>query len=311
MASASLLERVVRTSALAAGARQRMQKRASLLGAAGKAIGGIANFGRGLVGAAPKLAPGAGKSVMHAMGANTPARVLAGAGGLYGAGYGAYHGLGIGKPPNHQAEFDKNRMMMGGDDGNSGLHGQYQSDIDATELGYYNPHTGARHDDWYSRIFGFQGLSASERKQQVASMQAKLDAAKAGTGTLGDYRGNTRGWLRNGETLYGTTYDQMREQAMQAAQAGVNQSGFRPGLMQRMMFDGVPRQVSDDAQKNMQSFIQKYGPKAPGRPVSAAHRFSYIGGRPAGPVDYSHLGLGTGFGHDYSGYYQPYGMVGR
>ncbi len=296
MSSAGLLGQVARTAAMAAGARQRMQKRAWIARGAG-------NFLRGMAGAAPKLATPGLTSAMHTAGKYTANTALA-AGGLYGAGMTGYHGLGIGKPPDHQAKFNENSQMM------NRLHDQYSSDIDAVEAGTYNPHTGARADGWWSGIFGFQGLTPAERSQQVAAMKAKLQAAQTGTGTLGDYRGNARGWLRNGESIYGTNYDEMRQQALQSAQSGLNQPSYRPGLLQTALLDGTPREVGGDAQQAMQSFITKYGPKA-AKPATAAQRFSYIGGRPAGPVDFSHLGLGSGFGHDYSGYYQPYGMVQR
>ncbi len=311
MTSASLLGQVARTAAMAAGARLRMQKRAGVVDAAGKAMGGVGNFLRGTFGLAqktPLIHPaGNPKSWMHALGSSTLSRLAVGAGGAYGGGMTAYHGLGIGKPPDHQSEFNRNRELLQGqahEDGRGGMLGQYDHDIAAVEGGTYNPHTGRRHDDWYSQIFGFQGLSAPERRQQADAMRAKLEAARAGTGSLGDYRGNRRGWFGTGESM---TYEQARQKAMQAAQSGVNQSTFNPGLMQRALLDGAPRQVSDDARTAMQSFIQAYGPKAPSaRPTPAAQRFSYIGGRPTGPIDFSHLGLGSGFGHDYSALYQPH-----
>lgn len=316
MASAALVNRVAKTATLAPQALGRMQKHA-FFGAAWKGLSGLGrglgNLGRGAVGAAPKFGPmptgvpaaaaagatvptaaAAANPLMYRIGASTPFRLGAAGAGLYGAGLGTYHGLGWGKPGDPNAQFDQHRGFA------ENLEGQFQGDIDAVRAGTYNPLTGARANSLWSGIFGFQGLSPAERDQQIASMEEKLRAARAGTGDLGNYRGTN--WSS-------TTHSQARQQALDAANQGVNKGTHSPGLYQRMMFDGSPRTVSDDAASAMREFISKYGPKK--NTPSAASRFSFIGGRPTGPVDFSHLGMGTGFGHDYSGYYQPYGMVGR
>lgn len=330
--SASLQNQVARVAGAAAYARQRMVKAANplarfgmhALGALGGGIAGgvasggdlssigvgaaggallpsrrVGNFARGLVGAPAKLPAGVTSSAMHAAGSHWLPRTAVGLGGAYGLGYGTYHGLGYGKPVDPAQQFGRYRELT------DRLHDQYEADISAVSSGRYNPHTGQRDGDWYSYLFGFQGLSPAEKAQQVEAMRAKLEAARAGTGTLGAYRGNQPGLSGYGENA---TYDTIRQQALAASQAGLNQADTRPGLFRRMMFDGTPRVVSDDAQTAMKAFIEKYGPK-PTVPKPVASRFSYIGGRPYGPVDFSHLGAGTGFGHDYSGYYQPQSLV--
>lgn len=277
MASQETIDRIRRVSQFAS--KQPMQK--------------LAYMSKLIRGATSLAAPAAARTAARVPWSTT-GKVMAGLGvaGAAGAGYGgalgAYHGLGMWKPPDQANQFNSYKQHM------DSLQKAYQTDINDVAAGTYNPLTGQHQNSLYSSIFGFTALSPQQRAAEKARMEKLLAA-----GNLGDY--NNRGW-------FSPSYDQAKEQALAAANAGISQGAHTPGIFGTMMLDGR-RMVSDDAAKNMQEFINKYGPGASQR--GSGGRFAYIGNRPTGPVDFSRLAEGTGFGHDYSGYYQPYPLAPR
>lgn len=289
MPSQNLRAQVARTMAAAPAVLRLLEKRGSRFASAFSAAAA----------AAKPAATAAAKPISRWLGYG--AKGALGVGGLYGTGLVGYHGLGIGKPVDHSGKFNTASGQL------QSLHGQYEQDIRDTQAGTYNPMTGGRADSWYSRIFGFEGLSPAERAQQVKAMQDKLTAAQKGTGTLGGYRGRN-GWLYTSPDWYGSTYQTLRDKALQHAQQGVNQRDFSPGVLNAMMLDGGgTRQIDDGARTAMQEFIKAYGPQTTQTP-SASARYSYIGARPPGPVNYAQFGPAN-YGIDYSGFYQPPGAA--
>ncbi len=272
--------------------------------ATGNPLTKTANPLRALAGKGLSFLGGAAAAPFRAAGKaiyNNPGRAVAGLGaaGAYGAGYGAYHGLGKGTTGQ---QFDSNQGAMGY------LQDQYKNDIERTRAGTYNPNTGADANSWYSTLFGYQGASPVEQRRLANEMQQKYDAAIAGRGHLGNYKGRNlwRNW-------FGSNHEQLQQQALGAAQAGTQQGHIRQGLLPwltgKAFMDFRDPNVPEAQSKEMQAFIDKYGggKSKPG----VSDRFAYIGNRPTGPVDFSSLTNGTGFGHDYSGYYQPYPLAPR
>lgn len=197
-------------------------------------------------------------------------------------GAGAYHGFVA--PPHQMRDYNQAQGEL------DKLTGQYGSDIEAVRSGQYNPNTGSRQGDW----FGHTMLPDDVRQRLAKEMKDKLDAAKAGTGSLGNYSGKP-GTLWNGQN-----WEQLRDKALGTGK-DIQEKGIQqPGVIGQLL--GAKRALPSEAENTaMKEFIKKYGG---GKRPADTSRYAYIGGRPVGPMDFTNYPREYK-GHDYGAFYRP------